>query len=223
MGARVNIFSTITKSRNYFKRGGLKRKFLVLRSVLRQFVRRSIGFPEFGIGRCHVRLAAAIALAVTGASVANAQVFLGAWGTFGSGDGQFNLPNGLDIEGDEVYVSDNGNNRVQVFDRSGTFLRKWGTFGTGDGQFNGPAGVDVQGDEIYITDLANNRVQVFDRSGTFLRKWGSFGTGDGQFNTPGRVAVQDDEVYVTDSFNRRVQVFDRNGTFLRSWGSFGTG
>jgi DNA-binding beta-propeller fold protein YncE len=177
MGATVNILSLITKSSNYFKRGGLKRKFLVLISVLRQFVRRSIGFPEFG--RCHVRLAAAMALAVTGASVANAQVFLGAWGTFGSGDGQFNIPNGLDIEGDEVYVSDIGNNRVQVFDRSGTFLRMWGTFGTGDGQFNSPGGVHVEGHEVYVTDLANNRVQVFDSSGTFLRKWGTFGTGDG--------------------------------------------
>src|SRR5215472_9558338 len=111
MGATVNISSTMTKSRNNFKRGSLKRKFSVWRSALRQFVHRSIGFAAFG--RCHVGVAAAIALAVTGASVANAQVFLGAWGTFGSGDGQFNIPNGLDIEGDEVYVSDFGNNHVQ--------------------------------------------------------------------------------------------------------------
>src|SRR5262245_34458125 len=207
MGARVNIFSTITKSRNYFKRGSLKRNFSVWRSVLRQFVRRSIGFPEFG--RCHVGLAAAIALAVTGASLANAQVFLGAWGTFGSGDGQFNIPNGLDIEGDEVYVSDIGNNRVQVFDRSGTFLRKWGTFGTGDGQFNRPGGVHVEGNELYVTDLDNNRVQVFDRSGTFLRKWGTFGTGDGQFNVTGGLNVQGDEGYGRDRFKGRMMEFDR--------------
>ncbi len=45
----------------------------------------------------------------------------------GSGDGEFRWPQGLglDIEGN-VYVSDRGNDRIQVFDPHGRFLRKWG-------------------------------------------------------------------------------------------------
>ena len=34
-----------------------------------------------------------------------------------------------------IYVTDAGNERVQVFTTEGQFLRKWGSFGSGDGQF----------------------------------------------------------------------------------------
>src|SRR5262249_53425093 len=104
-----------------------------------------------------------VVMAVTSVSVAYAQVFVRTWGSSGTGDGQFNQPIGVDVHGDEVYVTDGFNSRVEVFNRSGAFLREWGNFGAGDGQLNQPAGVSVQGDEVFVTDFANNRVQVFDR------------------------------------------------------------
>jgi DNA-binding beta-propeller fold protein YncE len=67
------------------------------------------------------------------------------------------------VHGDEVYVTDFDNSRVEVFDRGGTFLRTWGFLGTGDGQFKMPAGVAVQGNEVFVADRNNNRVQVFCR------------------------------------------------------------
>jgi hypothetical protein len=68
------------------------------------------------------------------------EVFQRKWGSPGDGDGQFNVLISLAVPDDEVYVTDSGNYRVQVFDRSGKFLRKWGSSGNGDGQFagNGP-------------------------------------------------------------------------------------
>ncbi|MFI5372623.1 MAG: hypothetical protein ACHQ52_13790 [Candidatus Eisenbacteria bacterium] len=55
--------------------------------------------------------------------------YLTQWGSNGSGEGQFNIPLGLatDAAGN-VYVSDNGNNRVQKFGPSPTpAIRKtWG-------------------------------------------------------------------------------------------------
>ena len=103
----------------------------------------------------------ALVWVVTSGSVANAEVFLRKWGSSGTGDGQ-GTPNSVAVQGDEVYVLDTDNYRVQVFDRSGTFLRKWGSFGRGDGQFDGlgPGGVAVQGDEVYVTDLGNDRRTV---------------------------------------------------------------
>ena len=45
--------------------------------------------------------------------------FLTKWGSFGSGDGQFNEPDGVAIDASgNVYVADTGNNRIQKFDSS---------------------------------------------------------------------------------------------------------
>ena len=63
--------------------------------------------------------------------------FLTKWGSKGTGDGQFQGPEGIDVDtSSNVYVADTKNARVQKFDSNGTFLTKWGTFGTEDGQFS---------------------------------------------------------------------------------------
>ena len=48
------------------------------------------------------------------------------FGQSGSGDGQFNRPAGLAVDqhGD-IYVADRGNNRVQLFDRSGRYVEQF--------------------------------------------------------------------------------------------------
>jgi 6-bladed beta-propeller len=47
------------------------------------------------------------------------------WGTFGSGQGEFNTPHSIasDDKGN-IYVADRGNRRIQVFDSDGAFLRE---------------------------------------------------------------------------------------------------
>lgn len=48
------------------------------------------------------------------------------WGEPGAGPGQFNLPHGIAIDGDDrVYVADRENSRVQVFDAAGGLLAIW--------------------------------------------------------------------------------------------------
>jgi tripartite motif-containing protein 71 len=148
------------------------------------------------------------------------------WGSFGSGDGQFDFPTGIAVDGNgNVYVADSNNDRIQVFDSSGKFLRKWGTTGTGNGQFDFPVGLAFDGSgNLYVADANNNRVQVFDSTGHFIRKWGSAGTGDGHFNYDTGIAIDGSgHVYVVDSLNQRVEEFDTSGNFLRKWGSDGDG
>ena len=49
--------------------------------------------------------------------------FLRKWGIRGSGDGEFRWPQGLGIDSEgKIYVSDRGNNRIQVFNPQGGFL-----------------------------------------------------------------------------------------------------
>jgi len=95
--------------------------------------------------------------------------FLSAWGTLGSGSGQFNVPGhmALDSAGN-VYVADTFNNRVEEFTSNGTFLTSIGTMGSGIGQLVYPNGlvVDISG-SVYVADTGNpsgtnnNRVEVF--------------------------------------------------------------
>jgi DNA-binding beta-propeller fold protein YncE len=85
------------------------------------------------------------------------------WGSAGTGAGQFNAPTGVAVDSSGyVYVSDSGNNRVQVFTGNGTFLAQWGAAGTGPGQFGSPRGVatDAAGN-VWVGDKDNNRVQKF--------------------------------------------------------------
>ena len=58
--------------------------------------------------------------------MARVEVFLREWGSLGSGDGQFNVVISLAVQGDEVYVTDFRNDRVQVFDRGGAQGRRGG-------------------------------------------------------------------------------------------------
>lgn len=68
----------------------------------------------------------------------------------------------VDAQG-RLYVSDSGNNRIQVFDASGAYLTTiGGSWGTRSGQLRGPFGVAVDTDgNVYVTDRNNHRIQKF--------------------------------------------------------------
>lgn len=56
--------------------------------------------------------------------------YLGAWGTFGSGPGQFAGPHSLAFDGrGRLFVADRSNSRIQIFDSEMNFLDDWRHFG----------------------------------------------------------------------------------------------
>lgn len=152
---------------------------------------------------------------------------LATWGGPGSGNGQFNDPEGIAVDSERrlVYVTDSNNNRIQRFDLNGKFLGIAGSFGSGPGQFINPAGIAVDSyGNIYIADRENNRIQKFYPNGTFIRSWGRGGTGPNEFNSPESVAADRlGYVYVGDEENNRVQKFSSNGDFIAVLGTFGSG
>ena len=104
------------------------------------------------------------------------------------GDGQLRLPFG--IAGDpngNLFVIDQGNNRVQAFGPEGSFLAVWGS----------------------ICAIANAEADPARINCKDPDAGGSLELGDGQFYSPKGIAVDDQgKIYIADSDNHRVQVFE---------------
>ena len=152
--------------------------------------------------------------------------FLGQFGAYGRGDGQFVWPRSivLDDQG-MVYASDDFLNRISIFDPDGTFQSSWGEAGEGKGQFNGASGLafDSEGN-VLVVDAMNHRVQRFTKEGGYLGGFGRHGADDGELNMPWGMCVDDaGNVYVADWKNDRVQKFDPDGNFLLKFEASSTG
>jgi DNA-binding beta-propeller fold protein YncE len=127
----------------------------------------------------------------------------------GSGDGQFNFPTELRLDGPDLLVVDAMNFRVQVLDRSGKFQYAVGQREDDSGYMFRPKGIgrDSEG-HLYVVEGLSGMVHVFDREGQLLYYFGQKGAGLGEFQLPtGLFIDHNDRVFVVDSYNRRVQVF----------------
>jgi len=141
------------------------------------------------------------------------------WGTKGDGQLEFSGPTGIVVGNDEVYVSDTGNNRIQVFTLDGKFLRTIGREGSGPNELSRPMHLYFSGEELYIADLGNDRIQIFSTLGNPIRRFGSSGSKEGQFDAPSGVAVENDgSIIVAGFYNQRVQRLDAKGAYLSQWG-----
>jgi DNA-binding beta-propeller fold protein YncE len=146
------------------------------------------------------------------------------WGRFGIGREAFDHPVDVVADRDEnMYIVDQGNNRIQVLDRRGRFLREWGGRGFGKGSFDNPTtiAIDTSSSVLYVLDTGNNRVQKFDLSGKYLLEFGRLGSGRGEFNKPTDLALdRKGNLYVADPGNNRIQRFDPTGAFIEEWGRY---
>jgi DNA-binding beta-propeller fold protein YncE len=162
-------------------------------------------------------------------TLVNAQtpVFTLKWGSRGSGNGQFENPCAVAVDGSgNVYVSDTYNNRVQKFTSTGTYLTQWGTQGGGNGQFYSPYGISVDATgNVYVVDTYNNRVQKFTSTGEYLTQFQAQGTGvvAGLYYPWGAAVDASGNLYVADSMNSRVIKFSSSGTQQGEMGQQGYG
>lgn len=155
--------------------------------------------------------------------------FLTKWGQKGCeaemADGTLCGPYGIAVDsGQNVYVTDYANHRVQKFTADGQFLTKWGGCCAGgeDGLFYLPQGVAVDATGTVFVGDAAEQLQKFTNDGRFITAWHSWGSGKGQFSGPWAVAIgPSGDVYVGDYFNQRVQRFSADGRFRKEWGGIG--
>jgi RHS repeat-associated protein len=149
-----------------------------------------------------------------------------AFGSSGTGNGQFAHPAGIAIDAKgNLLVVDENNKRVEKFSSSGIFVSAFGSSGTGNGQFSRPTdvAVDPKGN-IWVTDAGNNRIEQFNEKGEFLAKFGTAGSGNLQFNGPESLAIDaKGNVWIGDTYNHRVQELNEKGEFVRAFGTNGSG
>ena len=154
--------------------------------------------------------------------------YLYEFSSHGDDEGKLRLAAGIALsnDGSQVYVTDEHNHRVSIFDAdSGDFVRAFGARGSAAGEFDAPSGIAVDADDnLYITDQNNHRVQKVTPDGRHLLSFGSAGSGDGELNMPWGISVAPDgSIFVADWRNDRIQRFSADGEFIAKFGESGDG
>ncbi len=133
------------------------------------------------------------------------------FGYQGSEPGLFSFPMHVATDAsDNIFVSDEGNNRVQKFDPSGKFKEIF---------YNGSGARGIaflrNGNIIVTRTQSSSYIQILNSQKAVLKEWGTYGTGNSQFGNIEEITLDNEEnLYVVDGINNFVKKFDLNGNFL---------
>jgi len=137
-------------------------------------------------------------------------------------------PIGLDVVGDEVYVTDSRRQKVYVFNLDGDFLRSFG-----DEELAVPLYVaeNPLDGTIYVSDRRLRTVHIFEPDGTYVGEFDpelpedqlpTFETGGVQWAPVALAFAPDGTMYFTEILNgHRLLIFSPEGEFERSIGTAG--
>ena len=131
------------------------------------------------------------------------------FGAYGTGPGQFNFPTGVCVSpAGEVFVVDQNNDRVQVFDSAGKFLRAF-NLGTTQPSGRSQAALLDNAGRLYVADTFQGTVKVLDAlSGDLLSTVGAFGQGPGHLNAPAGIALDTfGRLYIASANNARLELY----------------
>ena len=138
-------------------------------------------------------------------------------GTQGNGRGEFQRPWGVVVEhkSNNIYVVDQYNNRVQVFDREAKYL-----FEFGNDKMKQPLCTVIYKDRVFVTQNGGGCLLMYDLNGKFIKQVGTPGSAEGQFNHPRGIAIHttNGDIYICDYSNNRMQIFSNDYSYKSQFG-----
>ena len=138
----------------------------------------------------------------------------------GKGMEQLNNPLGVTVDNKtgNIYIADNSNNCVKVFDSTGKYLFKFGDI-EGEGKMYLPKGVAICGDRILITQ-GNNCIVNYQLNGKCVSRIGRLGRGELKFNNLFSLTIDESngDIYICDRSNNRIQILNRDFSFKSQFG-----
>ena len=138
----------------------------------------------------------------------------------GKGMGQLYWPFGVTVENKtgNIYIADQYNNCVKVFDKTGKYLFKFGD-NEEEGNLYLPLSVAICGDRILISQ-SNHCILNYQLNGKFISKIGKYGNGELEFSCPFGLTIDESNgnIYVSDCHNNRIQILSQDFRFISQFG-----
>ena len=139
----------------------------------------------------------------------------------GNGKEQLNNPEGVTVDNitGNIYVADQSNHCVKVFDSTGKYLFKFGD-NEGEKKMNYPMSVAICGDRILITQR-NNCILNYQLNGKFISRIGRQERGELEFNFPFSLTIDESngDIYICDRNNNRIQILNGDFSFKSQFGN----
>ena len=141
----------------------------------------------------------------------------------GKGMEQLNDPRGVTVDNrtGNIYIADQSNNCVKVFDSTGKYLFKFGD-NEGEGKMYYPRGVAIYGDRILITQ-DNYCILNYQLNGKFVSRIGRQGRGVLEFNNLFSLTIDESngDIYICDCDynNSRIQILNNDFSFKSQFGN----
>ena len=100
-------------------------------------------------------------------------LYIGSFGSYGSGPGEFWASYGVAVgSSGNIVVVVSRNEPIPQFSKNGAYLSSFGSAGSGNGQFDEPWNVAIDSsNNIYIADVFNNRIEEFSSAGVFVASY----------------------------------------------------
>jgi hypothetical protein len=116
-------------------------------------------------------------------------------GGFGFENGKLAGPAGTTYYNNKLFIADQSNNRIQIFQLTPKpyFVATFGKKGQGAGEFFSPTSIAIYNNNIWVVDKGNNRLQVFDLNGNFL-----YQIKDPVIKDPSKILVYQTHLLVVD-------------------------
>jgi hypothetical protein len=127
--------------------------------------------------------------------------------TYNEVSGQHSKPFDVNIYDNQIFVVDQTQDSILVFDLNGEFIKEIPVNQNGTNTSE-PYGVFVYDGLVFVSDVGDSSVKIFDLDGNLVKQFGQYGDRYGEFKHPSLAITDGNRIFVSDAENHRVQIFN---------------